>query len=127
MSDHDLIRRGDALALCDRYPYVEGVKDALQDLPAVTVGVRPLVWDAPVKFIGGNKLEHMTACRTYKVVEWPDGSGHVLWFGRAGKQIRIEADAAAIGVDALKAAAQADYAARTLAATYLKPIDNTNR
>lgn len=41
MSDDDLIRRGDALALCDRYPYVEGVRDALQDLPAVTVGVKP--------------------------------------------------------------------------------------
>lgn len=43
MSDNDLIRRGDALALCDRYPYVEGVKNALQDLPAVTVGV-PCTW-----------------------------------------------------------------------------------
>lgn len=31
----DLIEREVALALCDRYPYVEGVKVALADLPAV--------------------------------------------------------------------------------------------
>ena len=31
----DLIKRDDALALCDRYPYVEGVKSALEDLPAI--------------------------------------------------------------------------------------------
>ena len=31
----DLIKRDDALALCNRYPYVEGVKSALEDLPAI--------------------------------------------------------------------------------------------
>ena len=31
----DLIKRDDALALCDRYPYVEGVKSALENLPAI--------------------------------------------------------------------------------------------
>jgi len=31
----DLIKRDDALALCDRYPYVEGVKSTLEDLPAI--------------------------------------------------------------------------------------------
>ncbi len=30
----DLISRDAALVLCDRYPYVEGVKDALKDLPS---------------------------------------------------------------------------------------------
>ena len=39
MSDNDLIRRGDAKKLCDKYEYVEGVKYWLDDLPAVTVGV----------------------------------------------------------------------------------------
>ena len=33
----DLIRRGDAIALCNQYPYVEGVEAALDDLPAVQV------------------------------------------------------------------------------------------
>ena len=32
----DLIERDAALALCDSYPYVEGVKTSLADLPAVT-------------------------------------------------------------------------------------------
>ena len=31
----DLISRAAAITLCDEYPYVEGVKEALQDLPAV--------------------------------------------------------------------------------------------
>ena len=37
MSDNDLIRRGDAKKLCDKYEYVEGVKYWLDDLPAVRV------------------------------------------------------------------------------------------
>ena len=37
----DLIRRGDALALCDQYPYVEGVKTALHDFPAAQPTVSP--------------------------------------------------------------------------------------
>lgn len=46
MSDDDLIRRGDAKALCDKYDYPEGVKYWLDDVPAVTpaVKVKPLVW-----------------------------------------------------------------------------------
>lgn len=36
-SDDDLIRRGDALTLCNQYPYVEGIEVALNELPAEQV------------------------------------------------------------------------------------------
>lgn len=65
--------------------------------------------------------EYMTTCRTYKVTMWDDGSGNVLWFGQAGKPVRIEASTDEIGLAALQAAAQADYAARILAAIQPDP------
>lgn len=51
----DLIKRDDALALCDRYPYVEGVKSALEDLSAVAVGVKSLRYFEPK----GSTVEQM--------------------------------------------------------------------
>jgi hypothetical protein len=119
MIDNDLIRRGDALALCDGYPYVEGVRDALADLPAVTVGVRPLVWvdgeclGDPVYTAGG-----------YTIDDDGDDADHDLRFlltMPASGGLRFPT------LEAAKVAAQADYEARILAALDLKPIDNTNR
>ena len=92
-------------------------------LPARWVGVKPLVWDAPIRYAA--KREHMSTCRTYKVVEWLDDSGHVLWFGQAGEPIRIDAPDAAVGANALKAAAQADYEARILSAFAPVPADES--
>jgi hypothetical protein len=34
MSDDDLIRRGDAKAWCAQYPYVKGLRDAIDAIPA---------------------------------------------------------------------------------------------
>ena len=39
MNENDLIRRGDALNICTRFPYPEGIANAIAALPAVTVGV----------------------------------------------------------------------------------------
>jgi hypothetical protein len=36
MTDDDLIRRGDALNICTRFPYPEGIATAIAALPAVT-------------------------------------------------------------------------------------------
>jgi hypothetical protein len=36
MTDDDLIRRGDALNICTRFPYPEGIANAIAALPAVT-------------------------------------------------------------------------------------------
>lgn len=46
MSDNDLIRRGDAKALCDRYPYVEGVRYAIAALPAAPLDAPKHLTDA---------------------------------------------------------------------------------
>ena len=43
----DLISRAAAVPLCDDYPYVEGVKMALQDLPAVAA-IQPDPRDAVI-------------------------------------------------------------------------------
>ena len=76
--------------------------------------VRGLDWSLPIP--KQNSTEHLTTCGRYKVVEWFDKSGHVLSFHRFGKPLRIEAETRVCGADVLKAAAQADYTARILAA-----------
>lgn len=100
MSDHDMIQRGDALVLCERYPYVEGVKDAIRALPAVTpaVKVKPLKWkDSNGKFSEGSYTSHAIAFgRTYFVSASLDDPN---WEAEVARK---------------KAAAQADYEARIL-------------
>lgn len=36
MGDDDLIRRGDALSICTRFPYPEGIANAIRSIPAAT-------------------------------------------------------------------------------------------
>lgn len=127
MKDDDLIRRGDALAELNAWfydPQTDKVtdtrlQDAIRALPAAQPRVKPLVWSDPATY--EMKTEYMTECRAYKVVEWSDRSGHVLFFGQARKPIRIDAPSEAVGADALKAAAQAHHAARILAALEPQP------
>ncbi len=59
MSDNDLIRRGDALALFKSYdwrgswlaPIMKGKADAIAALPAVTVGVREAQLESALRLI----------------------------------------------------------------------------
>jgi hypothetical protein len=83
------------------------------------VKVKPLEWrdrvqkDRPIRFITESK------CGRYQITEWLDGSGNVLCFSTPfGKPERLNsAPHSAGGPEPLKAAAQADHEARTLAAT----------
>jgi len=86
------------------------------DNPDILAGlVRPLVWSLPIP--KQNSTEHLSVCGRYKVIEWYDGSGHVLSFHRFGRPTRIDADtSAAEGFAKLQAAANADHAAHVLAA-----------
>jgi hypothetical protein len=140
MSDDDLIRRGDVLDKLNKHNVKTQQREAWEltwtskfriqsalgaafhdivALPAVQPRVKPLVWSDPATY--EMKTEYMTECRAYKVVEWSDRSGHVLFFGQARKPIRIDAPSEAVGADALKAAAQAHHAARILAALEPQP------
>jgi len=112
MSDNDLIRRGDALQILDDLSQVDGcfgdAHEAIAALPAVTVGVRPLVW----RDDGTNGHETDHAFGFYEVYPSPEGD-------------MLSRDGVDSGVfptlEAAKAAAQADYEARILAALDLRP------
>ena len=107
MSDDDLIRRGDALAIVERGDFVY---HNISALPAVTVGVKPLVWfEAELPSRGGGKFT--SEGYTIRRIEglW------LLDFAGNGKSKWRWVD-----LDAAKAAAQADYEARILAA--LEPV-----
>lgn len=56
----DLISRAAALSLCDGYPYVEGVKMALQDLPAVAASQPD-----PREAVIARQAEALTAANAY--------------------------------------------------------------
>ena len=110
MSDDDLIRRGDALAAVQEWTYCCDAEDAIAALPAVTVGVKPLVWfEAELPSRGGGKFT--SEGYTIRRIEglW------LLDFAGNGKSKWRWVD-----LDAAKAAAQADYEARILAA--LEPV-----
>jgi len=49
MTDNDLIRREDALNICTRFPYPEGIANAIADLPAVTVPADTSTWNAAIR------------------------------------------------------------------------------
>ncbi len=101
----DLIRRGDAKALCDKYDYVEGVKYWIDDVPAVTpaVKVKPLVW----RDDGTNGHETDHAFGFYEVYPSPEGD----MLSRDGVDSGVYSS-----IEAAKAAAQADYEARIMSA-----------
>lgn len=110
MSDQDTIRRADAIdritkLSCDDDAHWGSIVDALRAIPAVQVGVKPLIW-----------------------VEETDGSG---WYAVSmGYQFTIRETARGFRywcfdashatfyptIEAAKAAAQADYEARILSA-----------
>ena len=84
------------------------------------VKIKPLVWLPPIPKQGST--EHLTECGRYKVVEWYDKSGHVLYFARSGRPTRIDADTSACGSDVLKSAAQADHERRIAQADHERRI-----
>ena len=116
--DNDLIRRADALALLGRklsedHPELaDELRDRIAALPAVTVGVRKLVWkqEADNAWVAAHYAIHQY---------WPHNNGIFAVSGYLGGL-----GAMALGkhptLDAAKAAAQADYEARILAA--LEPV-----
>lgn len=107
MSDDDLIRRGDAVVAVAGW---EIPSTAIAALPAVTVGVKLLVWEGPRKLDeGGIAYDAHTTCGHYIATD-------AGWFlvGQSGWFV-------AKSLDAAKAAAQADYEARILAALDLTP------
>ena len=110
----DMIHKSDALALFDgpdkcpiQFDYGEA-RDRIAALPAVTVGVKPLVWES-------DGPDALTA-QDYRIV----ADGH--WFRCFGPhEIRKRPEYYPWPtLDAAKAAAQADYEARILAA--LEPV-----
>ena len=121
MADNDLIRRGDALALCDQYPYVEGVEMAIRALPAAQVTVKPLKWvvrqdkyDGGREHYGTGAFGHWYCVRRLKNGVW-DIVHHV-----DGKAVHLETCPT---LEAAKAAAQADYEARIRSALTVTPHD----
>lgn len=113
MSDDDLIRRGDALVIAQGMNNgwtAKAIARAIAALPAVTVGVKPLVWTRPRKLDeGGAAYDAHTTCGQYIATD-------TGWFlvGRSGWLV-------ATSLETAKAAAQADYEARILAALEPQP------
>jgi len=109
MSKDDLVRRGDALkALCEKHPRSLGAIATIAALPAVTVGVKPLVWRS-------NGKGRICADTPFGLYEIEHGRyGMRLLHSGSFMQDDLQ------GIDAAKAAAQADYEARILAA--LEPV-----
>lgn len=109
MSD-DMIRRGDAIAALEARASaksasglvlpLDAAKNALRAIPAVQVGVKPLEWDT-----------FSTECaRAFTVA----GRYEVFWGSRSG-QVCLDMRGRTTwhcGIEAAKAAAQADYEAR---------------
>ena len=114
MSDDDLIRRGDAFAVVKGLSLLEG--DILA-LPAVTVGVKPLVWRQYCSNAGNSSAP---AFGGEYICERAGEYGHYgVWFPCDGPNSEPRIYHAELPV--AKAAAQADYEARILAA--LAPTD----
>lgn len=133
MSDNDLIRRGDALAL----PPYDGDGDPagmfdhhifaklsdIRALPAVQVTVKPLEWhnfDAWTHWAEG-------VCGTYHVEE-RNGYWQVeLRGGGLVHGVTQTDDTTPADLDAAKAAAQADYEARIRSALTIAPAPDTEK
>lgn len=116
----DLIKRDDALAAIQDYavqevgafrqPHLKGAADAILALPAVTVGVKPLVWR-------GNGKGRVCADTPFGAYEVEHGRyGMRLLHGGSFMQDDLQ------GIEAAKAACRADYEARILAALIPPPV-----
>ena len=80
------------------------------------IKVKQLEWRDKKQRNDPIRFEVMSKCGLYKITEWFDASGNVLFFGVLSSPIRIDAPTVACGIDDLKAAAQADYERRVLEA-----------
>jgi hypothetical protein len=120
MSDNDLIRRGDALKALDWGDiYGRNAQDAIAALPAVTVGVRPLVWEN----FDAWEYWARSPVGTYYVRE-RNGVWKAVLDAKAGMTIVYEYTTDGLTPEdyqAAKTAAQADYTARILAALTTAP------
>lgn len=128
MSDDYLIRRGDALKACeprgyDHAHHMQAKADcaaAIAALPAVTVGVRPLVW---VDFDGLGAKASAFYQANY-LIQWWKGEGKFeVALSYPGYQTGYDGERWHPTLDAAKAAAQADYEARIFAALETTPND----
>ena len=117
MDDHDLIRRGDALALL---PPASAYRAAIAALPAVKPAVKPLEWEV-TDWSAGDGVQGENDCEwEARVSDW---RYMVEWRGRGEFRVTMpdDTDASAQSLEAAKAAAQADYEARILAALDVQP------
>ena len=112
MSDVELIRRRDALEAVAGW---EIPSTAIAALPAVTVGVRPLVW---VDFdgLGSYRAETPFGPEGFDRMTYSNGdfAGYMIWSEDVDQVLHPT-------VEAAKAAAQADYNERILAALDMTP------
>lgn len=117
---------GKVYLFCDNYDCRMATTDALRTREeAITAWntradlakprVKPLVWDNPKLHDVQCKFETMSSCGLYKIIEWLDNSGHVLFFGQLGEPVVIKTPAGPIGAGRLKAAANAHNESRVLA------------
>lgn len=113
----DLIRKTDALAILTAASSIsQKTVNAIAALPAVTVGVKPLVWEDRSSAVHP-RFKAVTGFGTYYIER--NKAGLFDWWSpyRMGKtEVKT--------LDAAKAAAQADYTARILAA--LEPVATTD-
>lgn len=120
MSDNDLIRRGDALAAVQGFGYGWHAEEVIAALPAVTVGVRKLVWEGDGHWHSGDNEGWLEEANT------PFGWGYAIEFGTTRQSPWVVSNTFGETLtgfddpDAAKAAAQADYEQRILAA--LEPV-----
>ncbi len=120
MTDNDLIRRGDALAICgtiirnDEAARVEGFLSAI---PAAQPTVKPLVWKQaviPEQAMQGTWWKAAAMTGDYEVHRFNDRDEILLQRRGLGNPVYPT-------IEAAKAAAQADFEARILSALDMQP------
>jgi len=118
----EMIRRGDAERIVLAYANPESAEkahNAIRALPAVRVGVKPLVW---VDFEGRGAKAQAWDCANYLIQKWSDGRWEVS-ASYPGYSTSIEGlERFHPTLEAAKAAAQADYEARILDALEPQPV-----
>lgn len=119
MSDNDLIRRGDAIALtCDPFGAETVTSQAITALPAVQPTVKPLVWmdfsDRGAKAQAWNEANYMI--QRWSVGRWEVNASYPGYGAPIDRICQFHPT-----LEAAKAAAQADYEARILSALDMQP------
>lgn len=122
--DDDLIRRGDAdaaiVACKGNGATRQNCRDAIAAIPARGVGVKPLVWED----FDGLGAKASAFYQANYLIQWWKGEGrYEVALSYPGYQTGYDGDRWHDTLTAAKAAAQADYEARILAA--LAPTDYT--